>query len=141
MQEYRGYITDIEADSSNDRLIGKVLGTRALIKASGKTFPEVRKNLTEAIDEYIDICQQENIDPDKSYSGEICLQTLPDVHRAVETVASLSGKSVSHWLEDLVVLTLETNHRDVLGPQFPNRWLRYLNKFRFLFSREGVAAP
>lgn len=141
MKKYRGYILDIEADSSNDRLIGKVLGTRALIKASGKTFPEVRKNLAEAIDEYIDICHQENLEPDKSYSGEICLQTLPDVHRAVETVASLSGKSVSHWLEDLVVLTLESNHRDILGHRFQNRWLRYLNKFRFLFSREEVTAP
>ncbi|MEM8613238.1 MAG: type II toxin-antitoxin system HicB family antitoxin [Cyanobacteria bacterium P01_H01_bin.105] len=134
MQEYRGYITDIKADSSNDRLIGKVLGTRALIKASGKTFPEVRQNLTEAIDEYIEICQQENLEPDKSYSGEICLQTLPDIHRAVEIVASLSGKSVSHWLEDLVVCTLETNHQDILGSRFSNRWLRYLNQFRLLFS-------
>ncbi len=63
----------------------------------GETVAELKAAFEEAVNDYLDTCEQIGKSPQKPYSGKLTLHIPPEVHAAIATAAELSGKSINQW--------------------------------------------
>lgn len=58
---YKNYIGSIEYDKDDNLFYGKILGISSLISYQGRDKDELINDFHNAIDDYLIICQKENI--------------------------------------------------------------------------------
>ena len=57
MMKHRGYTACVEYDQEDKILVGKVIGIRDGINFHGTTKDEIKTALTEAVDNYLAMCE------------------------------------------------------------------------------------
>ena len=62
--KYKGYIGTIEFSEEDGVFFGKVMGNRALISYEGKTEKELLDDFRGAVDDYLQICKAEGVEPE-----------------------------------------------------------------------------
>ena len=104
MLEYKGYIGSVEISEEDNCLFGKVLhlpqGT--LISYEGETVEELRNDFHESVDAYIELCEQQGIEPLKSFSGQLNIRLTPEIHAKVATVAKRAGITINAFIRKAV---------------------------------------
>ena len=70
---YKGYIGSIEVSEADNCLYGKVIDLPAgtAITFEGETVSDLRIDFENAVDDYLEYCKENNIQPCKSYSGTL----------------------------------------------------------------------
>ena len=99
MIEYKGYTGVFEFDPSIDAFHGHVLGLQDVVTFEGRSVDELRREMGESVDDYLDFCAQESKEPERPYRGEFLVRTTPEVHRAAATAAEAEGMSLNAWVE------------------------------------------
>ena len=61
--EYKGYYGTVEYSSADDVLFGKVIGINSLISYEGTSIAELRDDFEAAVDDYLEACKANGIDP------------------------------------------------------------------------------
>ena len=97
---YKGFTARVEFDSDDNIFFGRVLGVRDIIGFHGKTVAELATDFHNAINHYLDICQQRGEKPQKTYSGKLTLRISPDIHAGIATAADHTGKSINKWVSE-----------------------------------------
>lgn len=108
MIEYKGYIGVFEYDESIDAFHGRVIGLRDVITFQGRSVDDLKREMKESVEDYLELCAEAGKDPDKPYRGEFIVRTSPEVHRKVATQAEASGVSMNTWVESVLTSALET---------------------------------
>ena len=65
MLEYKGYTGSIEYSEEDHILFGKVQGIRSLVLYEGVSEDELSEDFHNAVDDYIELCEQESAASDK----------------------------------------------------------------------------
>jgi predicted HicB family RNase H-like nuclease len=99
MMEYKGYIGAIEFDPSIDAFHGRVLGLQDVVTFQGRSLDELRREMAESIEDYLEFCAEVGKDPERPYRGEFLVRTTPELHRAAAQQAEASGMSLNAWVE------------------------------------------
>ncbi|MCL2109532.1 MAG: toxin-antitoxin system HicB family antitoxin [Oscillospiraceae bacterium] len=68
--EYMGYYGTVEFSAPDNVLFGEVLGIEGLISYHGKSIDELRENFVSAIDDYLEMCENENMTPQKPHKTQ-----------------------------------------------------------------------
>ena len=102
MIEYKGYTGVFEYDESIDSFHGRVLGLRDVVTFQGRSLDELKHEMQESVEDYLELCQRLGKDPEKPYRGEFLVRTTPDVHRRVASQAEASGVSMNSWIESVL---------------------------------------
>ena len=71
MMEYKGYIAEVEFDESVGRLHGRVIncGLYPIATFEATDVDGIRREFQISIDEYLDSCREDGVEPRKAYSG------------------------------------------------------------------------
>lgn len=101
--KYKGYEARIGYVEGDDVLSGRVLGIRDIVTFEGTSLEELHGAFAEAIDDYLDYCQQQGIQAEKSFSGKFMIRTTPELHAKFSHFAEKEESSLNQW----VVKTLE----------------------------------
>ena len=100
--QHKGYVGTIDTidtiDAELDLLSGTVLGMRDVIHFEGRGVAEARASFEAAVDDYLEFCASEGVEPDKPKSGKFQVRVGPDVHRRIEAAARASGVSLNEWV-------------------------------------------
>ena len=64
--EYKGYIGTVEFSEEDGAFFGKVIGIRSLISYEGTNEEALLEDFHEAVDDYLQICEDEGVEPEKS---------------------------------------------------------------------------
>jgi predicted HicB family RNase H-like nuclease len=107
MIEYKGYTGVFEFDPSVDALHGRVIGLQDVVTFQGRSLEEVRREMVESVEDYLELCAQVGKDPDKPYRGEFLVRTTPEVHRAAAVRAETEGMSLNAWVETTIATAVE----------------------------------
>ncbi len=107
---YRGYAASVAFDATDRTFYGDVLDLADAIHFRGATVDELEAGFREAVDAYLEHCQEAGREPDRPYSGRIQLRIPPDVHRRAARTAADAGVS----LNDLFVAAIEAR---IAGPE------------------------
>lgn len=101
--EYKGYIGAIDYDSDAKIFHGDVINTRDVITFQGTSVKEIEKAFKDSIDDYIEWCRDEGVEPEKPYSGKFNLRIPPELHREIAIASAKMKISLNKFVEKALV--------------------------------------
>jgi predicted HicB family RNase H-like nuclease len=100
MMRYGDYVARIDFEDESGLFHGRVVNLRDVVNFYGGSADELLAEFGRSVEEYLAVCKEEGIEPDKPYSGRFNVRLAPDLHRAIVEVSALSGKSLNTWVAD-----------------------------------------
>jgi predicted HicB family RNase H-like nuclease len=100
--EYKGYIGAIELDQEQDIFHGRVVNTRDVITFEGRSTKELRKALAESVQDYLEMCAEDGVEPNKPFSGEFRVRLDPELHREAVIAAARARKSLNTFVKEAI---------------------------------------
>ena len=67
VMKYKDYIGSVEFSEEDQLFYGKVLGIHSLISYEGESAKELIQDFHEAVDDYLELCVEKRIEPEKAY--------------------------------------------------------------------------
>lgn len=99
---YRGYTTNMEFDTEDKIIVGRVIDIGDIITFHGSSVAQFEQAFNSAVDGYIFACEQLNQRADKPASGRLMLRVNPAVHAQVVKASAKSGQSLNKWAEQVL---------------------------------------
>jgi len=63
--KYKGYMGSVSFDAEDRIFHGRVTGIRDVVGFEGESLDKLEKDFQEAVDDYLDICREKNLDREK----------------------------------------------------------------------------
>ena len=103
---YKSYTARVEYDERDDVFVGRVLGLQSILSFEGNSVEALKTAFEEAVNDYLQECQEKGLPPEKPASGKLLLRLAPELHGQAMVAAKAAGKSLNQWVA-------ETLHRAV----------------------------
>ena len=100
--EYKGYSGTVEYSAEDNVLYGKVIGIKALISYEGESIQTLREDFEGAVDDYLELCAEKGIEPEKSYKGSFNVRIAPSVHRDLALYAGSHHQTLNTTVEQAI---------------------------------------
>ena len=102
LMEYKGYYGSVEFSSAGNLLFGKVLGIKGLISYEGESVQSLKIDFREAVDEYLEMCAAEGIEPQRAYRGKFNVRVSPELHKVLAHYSAAHGQSLNSTVEEAI---------------------------------------
>ena len=99
MMNYKGYIGKVEYDDENKVFTGEVINTKTVITFHGRTVDELENEFHVSVDDYLDWCKEDGVEPEKPYSGKFNVRMEPELHKRAVYAAKSLGISLTSFIE------------------------------------------
>ena len=101
--EYKGYIGSVEYSDIDHILYGKVQGICSLISYEGESVFDLIEDFHGAVDDYLAVCAEEGISPEKAYKGSFNVRFKdPELHKRAAVYAYNHRTSLNSVVEESV---------------------------------------
>jgi len=100
--EYKGYCGTVEYSAADDVLFGKVLGIKGLISYEGESVQSLKVDFEGAIDDYLETCAAEGVEPQKPYKGNFNVRISPELHRSLAIYSVTHGQTLNSTVEEAI---------------------------------------
>ena len=100
--EYQGYYGTVEFSAEDKTLFGKVIGVNSLISFEGDSVQSLRTDFEGAVDDYLAMCAEQGIAPEKAYKGSFNVRLPPELHRALAMHSATRGQTLNAAVEDAI---------------------------------------
>ena len=100
--KYQGYIGSVAFSEKDNVFFGKIEGIDGLVNFEGESVKELTDAFHEAVEDYLEYCKEEGIEPHKSYSGSLNIRISPEVHSTIAILAKQAGISVNAFIKSAV---------------------------------------
>nr|DAI29972.1 MAG TPA: putative nuclease of the RNAse H fold, HicB family [Caudoviricetes sp.] len=114
--KYKGYFTQLKVSIDDNVLYGKIEGINDLVTFECETVQEAESAFREAVDDYLIFCEENGLEPDKTYKGSFNVRVSPELHRSLAMQALKENKSLNSLiesvLEDYIVTVFENDNDD-----------------------------
>lgn len=111
--DYKEYAAELYLDTQDKIIVGQVINTADIISFHGETIKEAEQAFHDVLDSYLEVCEQENVEPSKPYSGKFNLRIPSNLHRNLSINAIKSNMSLNEYTENLIVKGLEKQSKHV----------------------------
>ena len=104
--------------SEIDAFHGRVVGLRDVVTFQGRSLDELRREMAESVEDYVEFCTGIGKKPERPYRGEFLVRTTPELHRAAAIEAESAGMSLNAWVESALtsVVKVAPSHPPVQDP-------------------------
>lgn len=100
--EYKGYYGTVEYSSDDNILFGKVIGISGLLSYEGGSIEELKADFEAAINEYLESCKEQNIEPQKVYRGSFNVRISPSLHKSLALYAAAHNQTLNSTVENAI---------------------------------------
>lgn len=107
MMEYRGYTAAITYDSEDRCFTGRANGVRDVIHFQADTAEGLEAAFREAIDDYLEDCDEQGRRPDSPASGKHPLKMSADLHHRARSMALARGQSFNAFAVEAIEEAVE----------------------------------
>ena len=97
---YKGYLGSVAFSEKDNVFFGKIEGINGLVNFEGGSVRELTEAFHEAVDDYLAYCEDEGIEPDKSYTGVLNVRLTPAIHRQIAMLARQAGLTLNAYIKD-----------------------------------------
>ena len=97
--EYRGYVGSVEFNAEDQLFFGKVQGIRSLISYEGESAADLIEDFHGAVDDYLAMCEEDGVEPEKAYKGSFNVRIAPELHQAAAVRALAQQVSLNSIVE------------------------------------------
>lgn len=99
MMEYKSYVAGpITFDEERRLFHGEVAGLRDVVTFQARSADELVQAFRDSVDDYLEMCAEDGVEPDRPYNGTITLRLDPDKHREIALKAAADGLSLNQWI-------------------------------------------
>lgn len=84
---YKGYLSKPELSLEDGILYGKIEGINDLVTFEGETIAELKSAFEQAVDDYLEYCEEIGKEPEKVYKGTFNVRIDPELHKKVVRIA------------------------------------------------------
>ena len=103
VMEYKGYVGSVEFSEEDGLLYGKVMGIRSLISYEGESGKELLSDFHTAVDDYLALCQEKGVKPERAYKGSFNVRISPELHRKIAVCATKQQISLNSFVENALL--------------------------------------
>ena len=97
--KYKGYEGSVEYSEEDACLVGRVLHTnKANIAYSGESITEIKAMFEQAVDEYLQLCEEKGWQPEKTYKGSLNVRLGADLHKQAAKIALQNHQSLNDFI-------------------------------------------
>ena len=100
--EYKGYYGTVEYSTEDKILFGKVLGINGLISYEGESVHSLKEDFEGAIDDYLSMCSEKGIEPEKVYRGNFNVRVSPELHKSLVVFSASRGQTLNSAVEEAI---------------------------------------
>ena len=104
--EYKGYVGSVEFSEEDGILFGKVMGIRALLSYEGETGKELLEDFHAAVDDYLALCAEKGIEPERAYKGSFNVRISPELHKKIAVCALRQQISLNSFVENALMASV-----------------------------------
>lgn len=101
--EYKGYIGTVEFSAADNILFGKVIGINGLVSYEGDSINTLREDFEAAVDDYLEMCEEKGIEPQKCYKGSFNIRISPELHRTIAILAASHNTTLNATVEEALL--------------------------------------
>ena len=106
--QINGYRAIIQYDPEIEMFRGEFIGLNGGADFYAKDIEGLQREGKVSLQVFLDMCQEDGVDPQKEYSGKFNLRIQPNLHAEIVARASAAGKSLNQWVADLIDQSLHT---------------------------------
>jgi predicted HicB family RNase H-like nuclease len=99
---YKSFTARVEYDERDNIFVGRILGIRDMISFHGETVAELKAEFELAVNDYLDDCKQQGLQPEKPASGKLLLRVPAEVNGRAIVAAQAAGKSLNQWATEVL---------------------------------------
>lgn len=96
---YKDFIGTFNYIEDEDVLHGKIEGISDLVTFEGVSIPEIKKAFTDAVEDYISLCEEVGKEPLKSFKGTFNVRLTPSLHRMVSMEATKRNMNLNQFVQ------------------------------------------
>lgn len=100
MMTYKGYFGSVHYNDEDKVFYGKLEFIRALVSYEGIDVASLRKAFEEAVDDYLDLCEESGKEPEKPFKGTFNIRLDPSLHQRLVTHALDEGKTLNTFIKE-----------------------------------------
>ena len=100
--EYKGYLGAVEYDAQAKIFHGDIINTRDVITFQGTTVNEIEQAFRDSINDFIEWCKEDGVEPEKPYSGKFNVRLSPELHRQIAILAKKKHISLNNFVENAI---------------------------------------
>lgn len=98
--KYKDYIGSVEFSEADGIFYGKVQGIRALISYEGENAEDLIADFHGAVDDYLAMCTEKGIEPEKAYKGSFNIRISQELHRTIASYALSKNITLNSLVEN-----------------------------------------
>ena len=110
MMEHNGYLGSVQYSAEDHLFYGKVEYIRSLITFEGTDVESLETAFIEAVDDYLETCQELGRVPDKPFKGTFNVRTGQARHRRASVYAVTHHKSLNQVVNEALDVYLSREH-------------------------------
>ena len=97
---YKGYIGSVEFSEEDCLFYGSLQGIKSLVDYDGATAKELIEDFHNAVDNYLEVCTAEGVEPERPYKGSFNIRCGPELHRNLAICAMRQNVSLNSLVEE-----------------------------------------
>ncbi|MGB3852335.1 MAG: type II toxin-antitoxin system HicB family antitoxin [Tunicatimonas sp.] len=105
--EHQGFYGIVDYSSEDEVFHGKIIGINDLVIFEGDSVASLKNSFTEAVEDYITLCQEVGKSPLRSFKGSFNVRLTPELHRKAFVSASVSHISLNAFVESAIAEKLK----------------------------------
>lgn len=98
--QYKGYYGSVHFDDEDLIFHGKIEFIRALASYEATDAKGLKKAFHEAVDDYLDICHKQKVEPEIPFKGSLNIRLGSDLHRRVAIAAEQQHLSINKFIAE-----------------------------------------
>jgi predicted HicB family RNase H-like nuclease len=100
--KYKKFIGSVRFSSEDEVFFGKIEGIDDLVTFEGSSVKELKKSFSEAVEDYIELCEKKNKNLEKSYKGSLNIRLPQELHKIAALKAKSEGISLNRFIKQAV---------------------------------------
>jgi predicted HicB family RNase H-like nuclease len=100
MITYKGYFGSVHYNDDDRVFFGKLEYIRALVSYEGTDVVSLRTAFEEAIDDYLELCEEAGKKPEIPFKGTFNIRLDPSLHQRLVANAMDEGKTLNAFIKD-----------------------------------------
>ena len=104
--EINGYRAIIQFDPDVDMFRGEFVGLNGGADFYARDVTGLRKEGAASLKVFLQMCEEDGVEPRKWYSGRLNLRISPELHASAAAAAAAEGKSLNQWIAGTLGATL-----------------------------------
>ena len=98
MMEISGFRAFVQYDPEIEMFRGEFVGLNGGADFYAKDINGLKKEAAISLKVFLDMCDEEGVEPKKDYSGKFNVRVPPELHADISSAATAEGKSLNQWV-------------------------------------------